>query len=156
MSITFYIAKRMPEALGGGLRYAYRCDCSERWCNACDEAHLAGTDSPRMFSCDDCTDVEVNMANMNAAEWMRWVGLNSCPGGEIKATELAALCRRRLWDEARNHDPSVTSEQFAKRLGLENNPRVIFGERAEDYLRDRTEQILRVCEKAGDRMIAWA
>jgi hypothetical protein len=156
MSITFYIAKRMPEALGGGTRYVYRCDCSERWCAACDEAYLANTDSPAMFSCDDCTDTEVNMANMNAAEWMRWVGITSESCGEIPAKDLAVLCRRRLWDEARNHDPKVTSEEFAKLHGLDGHPRVIFGERAEDYLRSRTAQILRICEKAGDKLIAWA
>lgn len=151
MSVDFYIAKRMPEALGGGTRYVYRCDCSERWCAACDEAYLNGTESPAMFSCDDCTDVSVNLHNQNAGDWLRWVGLVSAPMGEIKATELAALCRRRLWDEDRNHDAGVAFEDYKGPKG----PRVITGGRPDGRLRQITEQMLRVCEKAGDRLIAW-
>ena len=151
MSVDFYIAKRMPEALGGGTRYVYRCDCSERWCAACDEAYLNGTESPMMFSCDDCTDVSVNLHNGNAAAWLQWVGLSSQPCGEIKATELAALCRRRLWDEARNHDVGFDGYDHQE----PGKCRVISGGRPDGRLRQITEQILRVCEKAGDRLVAW-
>lgn len=153
MSITFYIAKRMPEALGGGTRYVYRCDCSDRWFAACDEAYLKNEESPVQTFCADCTDVEVNMANGNAAEWMRWVGVPSAEScGEMPAKDLAVLCRRRLWDEARNHDPVREGSEYK----VPNGPRVIECERRPDYLRSQTERMLKVCEKAGDRLIAWA
>jgi len=147
MSVDFYIAVEMD----GGTRYVYRCDCSQRWCDACDIAYEKGEQSPTMFSCDNCTDVSVNLHNGNAAAWLQWVGLSSQPYGEVKATELAALCRRRLWDEPRNHDVGFEGSDHKGPTG----PRVISGGRPDGRLRDITEQMLRVCEKAGDRLIAW-
>jgi hypothetical protein len=148
MGVNFYIAIEVE----GGTRYVYRCDCSQRWCDACDIAWEKGEQSPEMFSCENCTDVSVDLHLQNAADWMQWVGLKSAPMGEIKATELAALCRRRLWDEARNHDKGVAFEDHQ----VEGRARVIMGGRPDGRLRDITEQMLRVCEKAGDRLIAWA
>jgi len=147
MSIDFHIAIEVD----GGTRYVYRCDCSQRWCDACDVAFDKGERSPEMFSCANCTDVSVNLHNQNAGDWLRWVGLVSAPSGEIKATELAALCRRRLWDEKRNHDAGISFEEYQGAMGA----RVISGGRPEGRLRDITEQMLRVCEKAGDRLISW-
>jgi hypothetical protein len=148
MSVDFYIAVHME----GGTRYVYRCDCSQRWCDACDIAFDKGERSPLMFSCENCTDVSVNLHNQNAGDWMRWVGLDaSKPYGEIKASELAALCRRRLWDEKRNHDDGITFEEYHGAMGA----RVITGGRPDGRLRQITEQMLRVCEKAGERLIAW-
>lgn len=147
MSVDFYIAIEVE----GGTRYVYRCDCDIRWSDACDAAYDKGEQTPEMFSCESCTDVKVNLHSQNAGDWMRWVGLTSAPMGEIKATELAALCRRRLWDEARNHDAAVSFDEYQGK-----GARVISGGRPEGRLRDITEQMLRVCEKAGDRLIAWA
>jgi len=147
VSITFFIA--ISE--GGCTRIAYHCDCSRRWCDACDEAWAKGTDAPAEFFCDDCTNVEVNMSNANAREWLRWIGLAPDNGGEISARDLAARCRRRLWDEARNYDPAA--------LGYEHKAdgcaRLIVCDRRPNYLRERTEQMLKICEKAGERLIAW-
>ena len=149
MSVSFYIAIEVE----GGTRYVYRCDCDQRWCDACDIAWEKGEQSPEQFSCENCTDVSVNLHQQNAADWMRWVGIDaSKPYGEIKASQLAALCRRRLWDEARNHDQAVSFEEYQ----VPGRARVIAGHRPEGRLRDITEQMLRVCEKAGDRLIAWA
>lgn len=149
MSISFYIANRLPD---GGTKYAYRCDCSERWCAACDEAYEKQEPSPAMFTCDNCTDVEVNMANVNAAEWMRWIGIPCTSIGEMPAKELAALCRRRLWDEQRNYDPALDGAEYK----VEGGPMVIMAGRRPNYLRSQTELVLRVCEKAGERLVAWA
>jgi hypothetical protein len=147
MSVDFYIAIEVE----GGTRYVYRCDCDQRWCDACDIAWEKGEQSPEMFSCENCTDVKVNLHNQNAGDWMRWVGLVSAPSGHIKAIELAAMCRRRLWDEKRNHDSAVSFEETTSGVGA----RLISGGRPAGRLRDITEQMLRVCEKAGDRLIAW-
>lgn len=148
MSITFSIMQRHED---GTLRFAYRCDCSQRWCDACDKAFDNGETSPEMFTCENCTDVEVNMANANALEWMQWVGIAVEYSGEINASDLAAKCRRRLWNEARNYDPALDHHEI-------NEPgrvRVIIAGRDRGYLRNRTEAMLKVCEKAGDRMISW-
>lgn len=148
MSITFYIAIEVD----GGTRFAYHCDCSRRWCAACDEAWKTGADYPDQFTCADCTDVEVNMTETNTKDWLRWIGLDPVDHGQISARELAARCRRRLWDEARNHDPAVDGYDHK----AEGCARLIVVGRRPDYLRERTEQMLRICEKAGDRLIAWA
>jgi hypothetical protein len=151
MSITFFIAIEVDGPHGPETRMAYRCECSKRWCDACDAAWANNTKAPDMFFCDDCTNVELNMANTNAADWMRWIGLASGPCGEIKANELAALCRRRLWDEERNHDPALDGDDYK----IDGGPRVIISDRPANYLRDQTARMLKICEKAGDRLIAW-
>lgn len=147
MSVDFYIAIEVD----GGTRYAYRCECSQRWCDACDIAWEKGELSPEMFTCENCTDVSVNLHNQNAGDWMRWVGIVSAPHGHMKASDLAALCRRRLWDVERNHDQAVDFEDHQ----VPGHARVISGGRPAGRLRDITEQMLKVCEKAGDRLIAW-
>jgi hypothetical protein len=146
MSITFFIARREPD---GTTRMAYRCNCSERWCNACDAAFDKNEQSPEMYTCADCTDVEMNLANQNAMEFIHWLGINA--DYSIPAPEMAALCRRRLWDEKRNHDPAKDGDEYK----VEGGPRVIIAERRPGYLREKTEIMLRICEKAGDRLIAW-
>jgi hypothetical protein len=152
MSITFYITE--VNAAGQMVR-AYRCDCSQRWCDACDAAWANDQKTPEMFSCSDCTDTEVNMGNGNALEFMEWISIRADYGGDIPAPELAARCRRRLWDESRNHDPALSGEDRAAAMGVAGNPRVIVGDRMPGYLRMRTEQMLRICEKAGNRHISW-
>ena len=147
MSTTFYIA--ISE--GGCTRFAYRCECLARWNDACDEAWAKGLDMPSELSCGDCTDVEVNMSEGNAMEWLRWIGLAAEYGGEIKASDLAALCRRRLWDEARNYDPAVAGSDRQE----QGRARLIVCDRRPNYLREKTEQMLKICEKAADRLIAW-
>jgi hypothetical protein len=145
MSITFFIARVAED---GTTRMAYRCDCSERWCNACD-ATVYPEPYPPMFTCDDCTDTEMNLANLNAMEFIDWLGIKA--DYSMPATEVAALCRRRLWDEKRNHDPEREGAEYK----VPNGPRVIECGRGPDYLRSKTEIMLRICEKAGDRLIAW-
>lgn len=139
MSITFSIRD-----LDGS--YSYRCDCSQRWCDACDLAWSAGESAPEMFSCENCTSTEINMANSNALDFLKWVGVPFDYCGEIAASDLAARCRRRLWNEERNLDPAIPPCE---------DGRIIYGGRRAGYLRERTEQMLALCEKAGERMICW-
>lgn len=148
MSVTFSIMKRHED---GSLRFAYRCDCSRRWCDDCDAAWAKGEDTPDQYTCENCTDTDINMANGNAMEWMRWVGLVADYGGEVEASKLAALCRRRLWDEQRNYDPAIEGDEFK----VEGGPMVIMCGRRPNYLREQTERMLKLCEKAGDGVISW-
>ena len=132
MSITFSIATES-------------CDCSRRWCDACDAAWERGEDSPEVFSCEIC-EVEVNMANGNALDFLAWVGLPVDYCGSVKGSDLAPVLRRRLWDESRNHDEGIPSV---------SEGRVHYMGRRPGYLRERTEQVLALCERAGDREVSW-
>lgn len=148
MSVTFYIAVQV----NGEARRAYRCDCEQLWCDACDLAIAKDEQASPMLTCADCTDVELNMANRNAMEWLGWIGLAADYSGQIGARDLAARCRRRLWDEQRNYDPAVEGDGYK----VDGGPRMIVADRRPNYLREQTERMLKICEKAGDRLIAWA
>ena len=92
------------------------------------------------------------MANANAREWLAWVGLAGTDWGQIQASDLAARCRRRLWNEERNHDPAVEGSEHQ----VPGHARLIVPDRRPDYLREQTARVLKICEKAGDRLIAWS
>lgn len=87
---------------------------------------------------------DLNMANTNAADLLHWIGLDAdlWSGRKVRASTLAPLCRRRLWDVKRNHDPELTGEEA---------PGVISCGRRAGYLRERTEELLKVCETAMKR-----
>jgi hypothetical protein len=59
--------------------------------------------------------------------------------GSIDARELAARCRRRLWDEARNHDPPREAV---------SDGRLHVPARRAGYLREKTERLLAIAELA--------
>lgn len=143
MSITFYIANENAE---GHIVPAERCDCSRRWCDDCDAAWARGETAPEMYTCEIC-DAEVNLANGNALDLLAWVGLPVDYCGHVSARDLAPKLRRRLWDVERNHDEGITPV---------SEGRVHYGGRRPGYLRERCEWLLATCERAGDRLIAWA
>jgi hypothetical protein len=150
MSITFYIGVTRED---GCIVPAERCDCSQRWCDACDAAWERGEDAPEQFSCEICL-AEVNMANGNALDFLAWIGLPVDYCGDVPASELAPKLRRRLWDVDRNHDPAVDGhESGGPGTG---QCRAVYAGRRPGYLRERTEQILALCERAGDRLLVWA
>ncbi len=66
--------------------------------------------------------------------------------GQLLARELAWRCRRRLWPEQRNLDPPPT-EEIAGRCHVFSRPA--------GYLRERTADLLRLAELAGDGIISW-
>ena len=95
----------------------------------------------------DLEDSWINLANQNAADLLAWLGFPSDDlYGQIPARELAALCRRRLWPEARNADPEVPDVARGRfyRFG-----------RPAGYLRQRTMELLHLAELAGDGVISW-
>jgi hypothetical protein len=150
MSITFYIATERED---GCIVPAESCDCSRRWCDDCDTAWDRGEDAPEMYTCEVC-DAEVNLANGNALDLLAWLGLTVDYCGQIPASELAPKLRRRLWDESRNHDPAIAGEESGG-PGT-GQCRAVYTGRRPGYLRERCEQLLATCERAGDRLIAWA
>ena len=153
MSITFYIGVRNEAQ--GWVEPAESCDCSRRWCDACDLAWEREEETPEQFSCAVC-DAEINMGNANALDLLAWLGLPVDYSGEVPAPELAPVLRRRLWDESRNHDAGVSADERAAAMGVEQSPRMITCGREAGYLRQRCEQLLATCERAGDRLIVWA
>lgn len=151
MSITFFIG--VQNEAKGWIEPAESCDCSRRWCDACDAAWERDESAPEQFSCEVC-DAEINMNNSNALDLVRWLGLPAEICGNVPARELAPVLRRRLWDESRNVDPAIGGE-------VSGGPgtgqcQAIFPGREAGYLRRRCEQLLAVCERAGDRLIVWA
>lgn len=150
MSITFFIGVRNEAK--GYTEPAESCDCTRRWCDDCD-ACPADQDYPVEYSCEIC-DAEINMANGNALDLLRWLGLTVDYCGEVLASDLAPILRRRLWDESRNHDAATSGEESGG-PGT-GQCRMISMGRTSGYLRQRCEQLLATCERAGDRLIVWA
>lgn len=83
----------------------------------------------------------LNLSNTNAADLLEWIGLDIglWDGVKVRASTIAPLCRRRLWDVKRNYDPELLGEQLG---------RVTFCGRRPGYLREKTQELLKVCELA--------
>jgi hypothetical protein len=89
----------------------------------------------------------INLANANARDLLGWLGYEPHPlWGELAARELAARCRRRLWDVARNQDPARPGFTGRGVLGC----RCIVGGRDGGYLRERTVRLLAMADRAGE------
>jgi hypothetical protein len=89
----------------------------------------------------------VNLHNEGAGDLLEWLGLPRQLWGEIDARELAPRCRRRLWDVARNDD--------AGRAPLVEGRFIDCGRRP-GYLRERTAELLRLAERAGEARVRWS
>ena len=103
--------------------------------------------------CANCLDNMVNVGQGNDMELLRWLGIQPEYSGSIKATELAAKCRRRLWDVDRNHDPAMPPEDSGG-PGTGHARGVFFG-REPGYLRARTRELLKLAERAGEHFVSW-
>lgn len=129
-------------------------------CRACGQPYrLHSPDAEGLRRCpgqQESTFYELNLANGNAMDLLTWLGLPAEEYGEAPVGDLIARCRRRLWDEQRNHDPALPgSEEGGPGTG---RCRVIRVERLADYLRQRTKDLLKLTEQAqaaGEATIAW-
>lgn len=98
-------------------------------------------------SCEACTQF-MNLSNFNAADFLRWLDLYTPRlTGVIKASEIVARCKRRLWPEARNSDPGTETVQKDKLI--------LYG-RPEGYMQEKCEQMIRLCEETRAEWIAWS
>lgn len=148
MSVTFSIA---VEITPGFFDIAEDCDCLDAWDRARIDAEARGEETPDLFSCEVCR-AEINISNVNARSVIAWLGLpddDLC--GAVPARELAARCRRRLWDEPRNHDPALPGGVEVGALGA----LLVDGGRPAGYLRRQVERLLALAERAGDRFVSW-
>jgi len=94
--------------------------------------------------------VWINLCNANARDLLDWLHIpHEDLMGQIKGTELAVKCRRRLWDEDCNHDPGK-DELIIKTPGKAT---LIECGREDDYLRVRTQWLLAMAVRAGERMV---
>ena len=97
----------------------------------------------------------LNLANGNAIDLFDWLSIPTDQNdiyGEIDARELAARCRRRLWDVTRNHDCGLAPE-VDRKPGCAT---LHFFGRHPDYLREKTALLLELAERAGDGTVRWA
>jgi hypothetical protein len=90
----------------------------------------------------------VNFSNLNARDLLEWLGCCIGPAliGTVNARDLAARCRRRLWDEPRNHDPAVLPISSA-------TGRFTLCGRPAGGLRARCQELLELAEAAQERRI---
>jgi hypothetical protein len=93
----------------------------------------------------------VNFSNLNAIDLLEWLGYQLGPNliGVLDARDLAARCRRRLWDEPRNYDPAVPATSSA-------SGRLTMCGRPAGGLRSRCQDLLRLAVAANKRPIHFA
>jgi hypothetical protein len=65
----------------------------------------------------------------DALDLLQWLGLERPEFGAVRRSELAALCRRRLWPIARNVDPAVPNRRPAGTLRAATADMLAFVER---------------------------
>jgi hypothetical protein len=166
VSVTFYTAKRGTDRVHDGRVYTSiefmiegRCGCREleaeqdAWVNS-----PAGTPYPQCPVCRERDQWSMNLSNSNAADLCEWLGAPFEEySGELPATELAALCRRRLWPEPRNQGVEVP----ARVESVPGRATIVTCAREADYLPRRTRQLLDLCERSIQRfgagvLMAWA
>lgn len=102
----------------------------------------------------------VEMYEQDAMDLLEWLGFPSRNFGFLPSSDLKAKCKRRLWDEARNHDPAVTKPNPVKALypswtsmAVPQTKTIL---RPAGFLRARTQELLKLAERAGDVDILYS
>jgi len=94
----------------------------------------------------------VNLSNLNARDFLNWLGLGESLWGEMKARDLSAVLRRRLWPERRRvGDTGMVAMVAVGRRGA------VLADcgRAPGRLAEHAERLLALAECAGDGVIIW-
>jgi hypothetical protein len=86
----------------------------------------------------------VQVSESNCFDLLKWLWMEPSDFGYVAAPDLAARCRRRMWPIARNYDPALPPR--GERSG---NVRLVVAGREAGYLRARTEELLKLAERAG-------
>lgn len=95
--------------------------------------------------CDECYHQSLNMANANAREFIAVFGLGDELWGSMRASEMAKLIKGVL--DSGYKDSGRPSEEHG---------RFIDCGRRSDYCNERAQQLLAMCERAGDLgIISW-
>lgn len=94
----------------------------------------------------DKPETFVQLTEVDALDLMRWLDLPAEDFGVVEANDLAARCRRRQWPLARNIDPAVPARSMR---AVNSNLTYSVPAREEGYLRAKTNEILRLAERAG-------
>ncbi len=94
----------------------------------------------------DKPETFVQLSEVDALDLLRWLDLPAEDFGVVEASELAARCRRRQWPIARNVDQAVPARNVR---AVNSNVTYAVPARKEGYLRAKTNEILRLAERAG-------
>jgi hypothetical protein len=94
----------------------------------------------------DKPETFIQLSERDALDLFAWLGLEQTDFGVLEASDLAARCRRRSWPMPRNVDPAVAAHQ--ERSGGSNVSYVVPA-RQSGYLLGKTQQLLKLAERAG-------
>lgn len=108
------------------------------------------------FSVTGVPDRDLNLSQLNAIDLLRWLGFElrgmEDLYGSMSVTEMAARCRRRLWDVPRNYDPELPGSCESS-----GGARLLFAGRPAGYLRRRTTELLELLEAAPEAAeVRWS
>lgn len=87
----------------------------------------------------------LQLSAANASDLLRWLGLDDLGFGYVDASDLRARCTRRLWPIPRNFDPALPER---RETSLKPNVHLVIPGREAGYLRARTEDLLKLAERA--------
>ena len=95
----------------------------------------------------------LQLANVNAMDFLRWIGLeHEKLYGQIAARHLAALLRRRLWPARRGQDDDGFPAFHIQEPGQVT---VICAGRPAGRLAEYAVRLLALAEFAGDGVVTW-
>lgn len=87
----------------------------------------------------------IQLAEADSNDLLKWLWLPASDFGYVAASDLAARCRRRLWPLPRNYDAGIPARQESSN----GTVRLVVSGREPGYLRARTEELLKLAERAG-------
>jgi hypothetical protein len=94
---------------------------------------------------EDRPDTYVAASPRDTRDLLDWLSYPREEFGYVEAADLRARCMRRLWPIARNMDPAIPDRQ---EMGSGGAVRMVVAGREAGYLRAKTEELLRLAERA--------